>query len=1702
MSSSFQGLLRQEVNADRHAEGHRTLVDQAGNEFCLECACDVLSKEGGSSTTLQQLSIVACLNQIVVGDAAGEESASGIMRGVMTALVSAFGGDCASTSSSCAEHVSSKLVEKLKGALIALAGLLSDRATDHGSEFLLERVVHEVSTHGVAAQSSLLKLLGHLVARAQDRAESTQLLRTLCSNYGVFLERVLRSAMTCRTTGPLCDTLYICSSAAMLPPEDGEVLCARVVFTCLMGVAESLVARLERSGNQACWVNGLTCLAALALALERGEFDDQKAFSFFDDLVHVSGKSTASVRLGIAGRAQLLRHECPVAVCAAARMFSAIGKISTAATRSFIRDGVANCALEALASSDKGNTYATIIKWDLANLLDQFAEAEPIPFFHLSHFHLFALQALIEVFLENGELEGCLAATAPSFRRREESRGVEMHQKYATTPSCLVSLHVARSTVPLARLLRRTAEYSSVLDHLDVTHILRAIGQRIESLLNLVPNGRRFSTEESCLSDDGDGFDPDDDVVAWDSALYECLLTLASFICRFKNMFLPGKAEPPPAPGSMTPVRASTAPKLRADVRAIFHVIFVNGKVDDRSEKVLSAAIYAIINFVVAIGGLDDEENDALWAFQLLFHRTSSRLWDRLYSLSVSTAATVAVFVSLILQKLPSSINYDTTKTGTLYVQGPVASAKYCQQRRQLARQLCEQGYLMIVVHNLSDGMGLEERIDNDDQDHRVEIMVKTFSVISALLMVHEFFVADGLERLAIECSGVSLDTLALKLIDILRRSDVVTHPRGCIGCDNPMGFEDELQANEFSMAEVVLFVLSPALVPSSALRELDTALVGIINSHSQLQGGKKRFSGSASVDLRITNARTLRINIHVLNIVGGFSVHDKVQATDCAGTTSRHPSYPSEELITTVKNELLPQIAFMVRTPGIQKLPLLTLPASKQQSLRSGETGYQAQALEIIHCRAILFLLNFVQCSHLFHVSSVSISPCEELIWAWVTISLLNFSGTTLEYLQHNLLALPTKLSPLRMAGTNMTAGGIVEIRRRKLVLVILARLAVSYHEEDASDLCRACSLVECMTTFCILRSSSVNCGKIGFLQSIEVVKRLHEILDFSTQRWRFDIATAVTKSSKSNLATLHNFNDKEGVQMLASAATRHTAALVTLECLCISKQDNDGFSPHVSARDSSEVRSRSGSGAHSYFNANGLLDVLLHCTPSFRSTILCQIDGSVQAVSAFSAIAGAALRYSGGRRILDALYKSHSQALTSLALRKTNDGDPLQAAVFFFLLLTRHPVILRSQVKGCSSVTLQPLCAPSELMCTFNRVAELISSKRISSNVCQEGASLALHLCSRMLYIDHFFCSQTIMVDGGGGTSTLNEEQINKRNCSPAMEWKSDDSDNNDDASIDGSSAHMKSNSGWAIRNGKVCAQLHLAAQHHALTPSSCVSEAACALMLLARATIIRSLAPSFGKEDSALRNGNPRNPSCCLFAALEESRMASDWSGGWHRIVCEEVIAACHPAATFQPGPFALLLLASTVRSAPCWRNRVFGKGAVVSLLLSWFKTEIAYSHVVEKRCLLFLFGCLLHGGLLTRSAMFKLRAMLLELPQYVVSTAHRDPCRTSMNEKAAPVLPPSQSLQSTKSDRANIIGVHDPMKSPQGIDWASGMEQQNWMHNEHVIHPSQLGRLDQAIYQQLQKSLDVALGKAKISSLKQNTRQPEVIKFPLG
>ena len=202
----------------------------------------------------------------------------------------------------------------------------------------------------------------------------------------------------------------------------------------------------------------------------------------------------------------------------------------------------------------------------------------------------------------------------------------------------------------------------------------------------------------------------------------------------------------------------------------------------------------------------------------------------------------------------------------------------------------------------------------------------------------------------------------------------------------------------------------------------------------------------------------------------------------------------------------------------------------------------------------------------------------------------------------------------------------------------------------------------------------------------------------------------------------------------MLASAATRHTAALVTLECLCISKQDNDGFSPHVSARDSSEVRSRSGSGAHSYFNANGLLDVLLHCTPSFRSTILCQIDGSVQAVSAFSAIAGAALRYSGGRRILDALYKSHSQALTSLALRKTNDGDPLQAAVFFFLLLTRHPVILRSQVKGCSSVTLQPLCAPSELMCTFNRVAELISSKRISSNVCQEGASLALHLCSRL--------------------------------------------------------------------------------------------------------------------------------------------------------------------------------------------------------------------------------------------------------------------------------------------------------------------------------------------------------------------------------
>jgi len=236
-------------------------------------------------------------------------------------------------------------------------------------------------------------------------SSSKTILTILCRRHAPFLNRLFGATLNCPQPEPLSDTLAVLDTAAASPfmssnidnssnsifnaesdSDAGEA--ARVCLAVLCssdgdldndekktGVssrAERLVRRLEKAGHNGCWISCMSALTHLARnrmkniaagisssVVEDTDLEASTTDELLDSIVlgknggsaqvAASSKQDSSiVRIGVTGRSQLTRTDCPDATVTAAGLFEILATLRSRYARQLMRDGVAEFTVAGL----------------------------------------------------------------------------------------------------------------------------------------------------------------------------------------------------------------------------------------------------------------------------------------------------------------------------------------------------------------------------------------------------------------------------------------------------------------------------------------------------------------------------------------------------------------------------------------------------------------------------------------------------------------------------------------------------------------------------------------------------------------------------------------------------------------------------------------------------------------------------------------------------------------------------------------------------------------------------------------------------------------------------------------------------------------------------------------------------------------------------------------------------------------------------------------------------------------------------------------------------------------------------------------------------------------------------------------------------------------------------------------------------------
>jgi len=231
----------------------------------------------------------------------------------------------------------------------------------------------------------------------------TTILAVLSRRHPTFLNRLFGATLNCPQPEPLSDILAVLDAAAASPfnkspsgDTDLDSDAAEPARVCLAVLCSSdgdldsnekktgnltraarLVRRLEKAGHNGCWVSCMSALTHLARyrmhniaagfsssVAEDSDLEGVTTDRLLDSIVLGSNTLNAAgtagskydssiMRIGVTGRSQLTRPDCPDATVAAAGLFEILATLRSRYARQLMRDGVAEFTVAGLGHSNR-----------------------------------------------------------------------------------------------------------------------------------------------------------------------------------------------------------------------------------------------------------------------------------------------------------------------------------------------------------------------------------------------------------------------------------------------------------------------------------------------------------------------------------------------------------------------------------------------------------------------------------------------------------------------------------------------------------------------------------------------------------------------------------------------------------------------------------------------------------------------------------------------------------------------------------------------------------------------------------------------------------------------------------------------------------------------------------------------------------------------------------------------------------------------------------------------------------------------------------------------------------------------------------------------------------------------------------------------------------------------------------------------------
>ena len=362
----------------------------------------------------------------------------------------------------------------------------------------------------------------------------------------------------------------------------------------------------------------------------------------------------------------------------------------------------------------------------LANLLDALSTAEPIAFFHPSHFHPFALQALVEALtIQAGNYPVNEAPpTQRSFASQEvlAAQGINKHRSAQSLNGQQQQLQAlsrmigrmpatgARTCAPLARVLRRASSHSTSGEYLGAPQLITSLAHVIHSAINTAAAVHHTTahglSSNTCMDNSGNvdmhvnhGAS---DIECLDLAIVEILRTVETILTQVLHT----------APPSLQQVshRSMNTDSGYVDlsevVQSVLMALFkAESRLAERSDSVQAASLALAAAWAAGSSSADSSKNYVLaWTAALVFGEgvgaveaiVSGRSGER----SAGPAAThaLAVLVAFLLDDEASPHQ----KLDRLQQAGSSFHAPIPGLQNALAQHLCDSGYLLSLLAALA----------------------------------------------------------------------------------------------------------------------------------------------------------------------------------------------------------------------------------------------------------------------------------------------------------------------------------------------------------------------------------------------------------------------------------------------------------------------------------------------------------------------------------------------------------------------------------------------------------------------------------------------------------------------------------------------------------------------------------------------------------------------------------------------------------------------------------------------------------------------------------------------------------------------------------------------------------------------------------------------------------------------------------------